>query len=80
MRREGYDKLVKEALERIEALPTDKITNEVVAIKDALNVVLAETDADKLERYYKNIDDFYTVNNGRGLEYLSGDYLLNHGM
>lgn len=80
MRREGYDKLVNEALERIEALPAEKITEKIVAIKDALKVVLAETDADNLARYYKNIDEFYTVNPNKGLEYLDGDYLLNNGL
>ena len=76
MRKEVYDNMAKEALERIVALPTDKVTEEVKGIEEALKTLLLETDAEKLAGYYKRIEEFYTVNNGKGLEYMNGDYLI----
>lgn len=76
MRNEVYDKMVKEAIERINRLPLEQCTKETIEIRDALNVVLNETDEEKLNGYYKRIEEFYTVNNGKGLEYLNGSYLL----
>lgn len=77
MRKLAYDELCREALVRLEAIPATEMTKEEEGIRDALNVVLAETDDVKLEGYYARIDEFYTVNVGRGLEYLNGGYLLN---
>lgn len=76
MRKECYDVLAKEALERLAALPEEKVTEETKGITEALKTVLLEEDAEKLEGYYKRIDEFCTVNVGRGLEYMSGEYLL----
>ena len=76
MRKEVYDNMAKEALERIVALPADKVTEEVKGIEEALKTLLLETDEEKLAGYYKRIEEFYTVNNGRGLEYMNGDYLI----
>lgn len=75
MRNEAYDKMVKEAIERINRLPQEQFTKETIEIRDALNVVLAETDETKLAGYYKRIEEFMTVND-KGLEYLNGSYLL----
>lgn len=78
IRKEAYDNLCKEAIVRIEALPVEKQAETQIAdIKKALYQVLAETDAEKLAGYYARIDEFYTVNVGKGLEYLNGSYLLN---
>ena len=49
---------------------------DIVEIKEALFQVLAETDMEKLQGYYDRIDEFYSVNFGKGLEYLSGRYLI----
>ena len=76
MRKEVYDNMAKEALEKIVALPADKVTEEVKGIEEALKTLLLETDAEKLAGYYKRIEEFYTVNNGKGLEYMNGDYLI----
>lgn len=76
MRNEIYDKMVTEAIERINRLPQEQFTKETIEIRDALNVVLAETDENKLAGYYKRIEEFLTVNADKGLEYLNGSYLL----
>ena len=76
MRKECYDAMAKEALERLAALPEEKVTEETKGIMEALKVVLLETDEEKLAGYYKRIEEFYTVNNGKGLEYMNGDYLI----
>ena len=78
VRKEAYDNLCKESILRIEALPIDKQEEpQIVDIKNALYQVLEETDAEKLAGYYTRIDEFYTVNVGKGLEYLNAQYLLN---
>lgn len=79
MRKECYDEMVKEALEKIVALPENEINENVKGIEEALKLVLLETDEEKLAGYYKRIEEFYTVNNGRGLEYMNGHYLI-HGV
>lgn len=76
MRKEAYDNMAKEALERLAILPAEKVTEETKGIVEALKVVLLETDEEKLAGYYKRIEEFYTVNNGKGLEYMNGDYLI----
>lgn len=76
MRKECYDVMAREALERIAALPVEKVNEEVLGIKNALEVLLAEEDAEKLAGYYKRLEEFYTVNVGKGLEYMNGDYLI----
>ena len=76
MRNEAYDKMVKEAIEVIARLPKEQLTKEVEATREALNVVLSETDETKLAGYYKRIEEFITVNDPKGLEYLNGQYLL----
>lgn len=76
MRKECYDAMAREALERIAALPAEKVNEEVLGIKNALEVLLAEEDAEKLAGYYKRLEEFYTVNVGKGLEYMNGDYLI----
>lgn len=76
MRKEVYDNMAKEALERLTALPVEKVTEETKGIVEALKTLLLETDDTKLEGYYKRIEEFYTVNNGKGLEYMNGDYLI----
>lgn len=76
MRKECYDVMAREALERIAALPAEKVNEEVLCIKNALEVLLAEEDAEKLAGYYKRLEEFYTVNVGKGLEYMNGDYLI----
>jgi diaminopimelate decarboxylase len=77
MRKEAYDNLCKEALEKIEQLPeNEQIKPEIVSIGAALDCVLAEEDEVKLEQYYSRIDEFYSVNPGKGLEYMNGNYLL----
>lgn len=80
MRNEAYDKMAREALARIKELPTEEVNAEVDKINEALLVVLAETDEKKLQAYYKNIEEFYTVNADKGLEYLNGEYLLTNGV
>ena len=70
------DRMAKEALERLAALPEEKVTEETKGITEALKVVLLETDEEKLAGYYKRIEEFYTVNVGRGLEYMNGEYLI----
>ena len=78
IRKEAYDNLCKEALERINAFSAEELAKpEVDGIKKALEQVLVEEDAEKLAGYYARIDEFYTVNVGKGLEYLNGGYLLN---
>lgn len=76
MRKEVYDNMAKEALEKLATLPAEKVTEETRGITEALKVLLLETDEEKLAGYYKRIEEFYTVNNGRGLEYMNGEYLL----
>ena len=76
MRNEAYDKMVKEAIEVIARLPKEQLTKEVEATREALNVVLSETDETKLKGYYKRIEEFITVNYPKWLEYLNGQYLL----
>lgn len=76
MRKEVYDNMAKEALEKLATLPAEKVTEETKGITEALKVLLLETDEEKLAGYYKRIEEFYTVNNGRGLEYMNGEYLL----
>lgn len=76
MRKECYDVMAKEALERLAALPEEKVTAETKGIEEALKTLLLEEDAEKLEGYYKRIEEFYTVNVGKGLEYMNGDYLI----
>ena len=76
MRKECYDVMAKEALERIATLPVEKVNEEVLGIKNALEVLLAEEDTEKLAGYYKRLEEFYTVNVGKGLEYMNGDYLI----
>ena len=76
MRKEVYDNMAKEALERLTALPAEKVTEETKGITEALKTLLLETDEEKLAGYYKRIEEFYTVNNGKGLEYMNGDYLI----
>lgn len=78
MRNEAYDKMCKEALERLSNIPVEQANAEVNGIRDALKVVLLEEDETKLAQYYKNIDEYYGANTGKGLEYMSGDYLLNN--
>lgn len=78
MRKECYDVMAKEALERLTALPEEKVTEETKGIAEALKALLLETDEEKLAGYYKRIEEFYTVNNGKGLEYMNGDYLLHN--
>ena len=80
MRNEAYDKMAREALARIKELPAEEVNAEVDKINEALLTVLAETDEKKLEVYYKNIEEFYTVNADRGLEYMNGEYLLTNGV
>lgn len=80
MRNEHYDLMVNEALTRINELPDEEFTLEVNKIKWALTTVLTEKDENKLKAYYKNIEEFHTVNEGRGLEYMSGEYLLKNGV
>lgn len=76
MRKPVYDELCKEALERLSNIPVEQASTEVNGIREALKVVLLEEDETKLEQYYKNIDEFYTVNPDKGLEYMNGDYLI----
>ena len=76
MRNEAYDKMAREALEVIARLPKEQLTKEVETTRNALNVVLSETDDNKLAGYYKRIEEFITVNYPKGLEYLNGQYLL----
>lgn len=77
MRKEIYDNLCKEALKNISQLPIEEQLNPlVIDIDAALKCVLTEQDDAKLEQYYKRIDEFYSVNPGKGLEYLNGKYLL----
>ena len=78
MRKPVYDELCKEALERLSNIPVEQASAEVNGIRDALKVVLLEEDETKLEQYYKNIDEFYSANTGKGLEYMNGEYLLHH--
>ena len=78
MRNEAYDQKVREAIDIINKLPQEELTTDVLGIRDALNVVLAETDETKLAQYYKNIEEFIFVNVGKGLEYMNGEYLINH--
>lgn len=78
MRKPVYDELCKNALERLSNIPVEQANAEVNGIRDALKTVLLEEDETRLEQYYKNIDEFYTVNVGKGLEYMNGDYLLNN--
>lgn len=78
MRKTVYDELCKEALERLSNIPVEQASAEVNGIRDALKVVLLEEDEAKLEQYYKNIEEFYTVNQGKGLEYMNGEYLLHN--
>ena len=78
MRNEAYDKMCKEALERLSNIPVEQANAEVNGIRDALKAVLLEEDETKLEQYYKNIDEFYAVNPGKGLEYMNGEYLLHN--
>lgn len=80
MRNTIYDEMVRQALARIKALPAEKVTADIDKINEALLVVLAETDENKLKAYYKNIEEFYTVNADKGLEYLNGEYLLTNGV
>lgn len=80
MRKEIYDVMAKEALERIAGLAEGEVTREVEGIREALNVVLGETDEVKLAQYYKNIEEFLTVNAGKGLEYMKGPYLVTNGI
>ena len=80
MRNEAYDKMAREALARIKELPVEKVTADVDKINEALLKVLAETDEKKLATYYKNIEEFYTVNSDKGLEYMNGEYLLTNGV
>ena len=80
MRNEHYDLMVNEALTRINELPDEEFTLEVNKIKWALTTVLTEKDENKLKAYYENIEEFHTVNEGRGLEYMSGEYLLKNGV
>ena len=76
MRKECYDAMAKEALERLAALPEEKVTEETKGITEALKTLLLETDEEKLAGYYKRIEEFYTVCNGKGLEYMNGEYLI----
>lgn len=76
MRKTVYDELCKEALERLSNIPVEQASAEVNGIREALKIVLLEEDETKLEQYYKNIDEFYAVNAGKGLEYMNGDYLI----
>lgn len=78
LRKPAYDVLCKEAIKRIKALPEEKVTREITEIKEALEQVLNCQDTELLMRYYANIDEFLAVNVDRGLEYLSGDFLLNN--
>ena len=78
MRNEAYDKMCKEALERLSNIPVEQANAEVNGIRDALKVVLLEEDETKLAQYYKNIEEFYTVNQGKGVEYMNGEYLLHN--
>ena len=80
MRNEHYDVMVNEALTRINELPDEEFTLEVNKIKWALTTVLTETDENKLKAYYENIEEFHIVNQDRGLEYMSGEYLLKNGV
>lgn len=78
MRKPVYDELCKSALERLSNIPAEQANAEVNGIRDALKTVLLEEDETKLEQYYKNIDEFYGANTGKGLEYMSGEYLLHN--
>ena len=44
MRKEVYDNMAKEALERLTALPAEKVTEETKGITEALKTLLLETD------------------------------------
>lgn len=77
VRKPVYDNLCREAIDKINGLPENEQTKaDIVEIKEALFQVLAETDMEKLQGYYDRIDEFYSVNFGKGLEYLSGRYLI----
>ena len=78
MRKPVYDELCKSALERLSNIPVEQANAEVNGIREALKIVLLEEDEAKLEQYYKNIDEFYVVNVGKGLEYMSGEFLLHN--
>lgn len=85
MRNENYDKLVREAIERINRLPQEALNENVLGAKEGLEKVLAETDETNLAQYYKNIDEFLGVTmcmpiHARGLEYINGFWLTTNGL
>ena len=77
MRRQVYDDLCIKALNAIKQMPTEEQEKpEILDIYTALECVLTETDEIKINQFYHRIDEFYSVNPDKGLEYLSGKYLL----
>ena len=61
MRNELYDKLLREGMEKIKANP-EKFTLAEKKL-EAFETVLNETNGENLKAYYRNMDEFYGVNN-----------------
>lgn len=61
MRKESYDKLLVEGIKKIQENPRNVVmANEKIK---AFETILNETNMEKLEKYYRNMDEFYGANN-----------------
>lgn len=75
MRKPEYDKILFNALERMSLNPENyTLVDKKI---EAFETVLRETDANKLIRYYANMDEFFGANN-TDITNLDPDYLLKH--
>lgn len=57
MRKEAYNKILREGIERLKADPT--ITTLADKKIEAFNTILNETKQTNLDKYYRNMDEFY---------------------
>lgn len=60
MRNEIYDKMVMKALQKIKANPEGVTMSESKI--EAFETILNETNTDNLAKYYKNMEEYITVN------------------
>lgn len=60
MRKEVYDKLLMEGIEKIKSNPKSvKLAEQKI---EAFEKVLNETNGENLNKYYRNMDDFFGAN------------------
>jgi len=71
MRKEAYDKILREGIEKLKG-NTDK---KAIKLTEAFNKVLACENPEELNQYYTNMDEFFGANT-TDITFISPHYLL----